>query len=40
MEKGTSYEGKEEHQVGSAELQEYGMKEKSAKSMLRSADGD
>jgi len=40
MKKGTSYQGKEEHQMGSAVLQEHGMKKKSAKSMLQSADGD
>jgi hypothetical protein len=40
MKKGTSYQGKEERQMGSAVLQERGMKKKSAKSMLRSADRD
>jgi len=40
MKKGTSYQGQEERQMGSAVLQERGMKKKSAKSMLRSADGD
>jgi hypothetical protein len=40
MKKGTSYQGKEEHQMGSAVLQECEMKKKTAKSMLQSADGD
>jgi hypothetical protein len=40
MRKGTSYQGKEERWMGSAVLQEQGMKMKSAKSLLQSADGD
>jgi len=40
MKKGTSYQGKEERQLGSAVLQERGMKKKSATSMLRSANRD
>jgi hypothetical protein len=39
-EKGTSYQGQKECQMGSAMLQERGPNKKSAKSMLKSADGD
>jgi len=37
---GTSYQGQEKRQMGSTVLLERGMKMKSAKSKLRSADGD
>jgi len=38
MKEGTSSQGQEEHQMGSAVLQGCGMKKKSAKPMLQSAD--
>jgi len=40
MKKGTGYQQKVKHQMGSAVLQEHRMKKKSAKSMLRSAYGN
>jgi len=40
MKKGTSYQGQEGRQMGSAVLQEHRMKKKSAESMLQSANGD
>jgi len=40
MKKGTSHQGNEDRQWDGAVLQEHGKKKMSAKSMLRSADGD
>jgi hypothetical protein len=40
MNKGTSYQGKEKHQMGSAVSRELGIKKKSAKFMPQGADGD
>jgi hypothetical protein len=40
MKQGTSYQGKEQCQMGSAVFQQCRMKEKSAKAMVWSGDGD